>query len=103
MGKLVRDRIPEVIEARGGTTVWYRLDDDDAYQQALLDKLDEEADEVHDAPPEARLEEAADVYEVLLAIAAAHGFTIEDVADVAARKRADRGGFEGRVWLDSWE
>lgn len=103
MGKLVRDRIPEVIEARGGTAVSHRLDDDEAYRQALLDKLDEEADEVHDAPPEDRLEEAADVYEVLLAIAAVHGFTIEDVAEVAARKRSDRGGFEGRVWLDSWE
>lgn len=103
MGKLVRDRIPEVIEARGGTAVSRVLEDDEAYQQALLDKLDEEADELHDAPPEARLEEAADVYEVLLAIAASNGFTIEDVARAAEEKRVSRGGFGGRVWLDSWE
>ena len=63
MGKLVRDRIPEVIEARGGTVGTRVLEDDDAYRQALLDKLDEEADELHDAPFEARLEEAADALE----------------------------------------
>lgn len=103
MGKLVRDRIPEVIEARGGSAVSHVLEDDNAYRAALLDKLVEECEELRDAPPEALLEEAADVYEVLLAIGVSQGWTSEQVARRAEEKRAERGGFAGRVWLDSWE
>lgn len=103
MGKLVRDRIPEVIEARGGSAVSRVLQDDDAYRAALLDKLVEECEELRDAPPEALLDEAADVYEVLLAIGVSQGWTSEQVARRAEEKRAERGGFAGRVWLDSWE
>jgi hypothetical protein len=43
-------------------------------------------------PPE-RLEEAADVYEVMLAVAALLGVTLADVATKAATKRAERGAF----------
>ncbi|HEU4514038.1 MAG TPA: nucleoside triphosphate pyrophosphohydrolase [Nocardioidaceae bacterium] len=103
MGKLVRDRIPEVIEGRGGQAVSHVLEDDDAYRAALLDKLVEEAEEVRDAPVEALLDEAADVYEVLLALAVSQGWTSEQIARRAEEKRAERGGFAGRVWLDSWE
>ena len=77
--------------------------DDTAYRAALLDKLVEEAEELRDAPTEALLEEAADVYEVLLAIGVSQGWTSEQVARCAEEKRAERGGFAGRVWLDSWE
>lgn len=103
MGKLVRDRIPEVIEARGGRAVSHVLEDDTAYRAALLDKLVEEAEELRDAPTEALLEEAADVYEVLLAFTLSQGWTSEQIARRAEEKRAERGGFAGRVWLDSWE
>jgi predicted house-cleaning noncanonical NTP pyrophosphatase (MazG superfamily) len=68
MGKLVRDRIPEIIRAEGSRAVTRRLDDD-AYRDALLDKLVEEAHELRNAPREsAGIGEAADVYEVLLAL-----------------------------------
>ncbi len=68
MGKLVRDLIPEIIE-RAGRTPTVRLLDQDEYVEALHDKLLEEAEELRLASGRARLEEAADVYEVLLAIA----------------------------------
>jgi predicted house-cleaning noncanonical NTP pyrophosphatase (MazG superfamily) len=67
MGKLARDRIPEIIRP-DSRAVTRRLDDD-AYRDALLDKLVEGAHELRNAPREsAGIGEAADVYEVLLAL-----------------------------------
>lgn len=101
MGKLVRDRIPEIMRAK-------ELDPEtrvlgmDEYWAALLDKLDEEAGELREASPEDRLEEAADVYEVLTAITSAIGFSVAELQEAADLKREARGGFEERIWLDRW-
>lgn len=99
MGKLVRDGIPAIIEARGDVPS-IRILDAETYRTALFDKLVEEAQELRDAPPKRRLEEAADVYEVLLAVVTELGVTLDDVAASAATKRETRGGFERRIWLD---
>jgi predicted house-cleaning noncanonical NTP pyrophosphatase (MazG superfamily) len=101
LGKLVRDRIPEIIEASGRTPD-VRVLDLASYEQALLDKLLEEAAELRDAAPEDRLEEAADVYEVLLAVADLIGVDVRDIVDRAELKRAERGGFRERLWLEKW-
>jgi len=101
VGKLVRDRIPEIIEGDGGDPRRKTLDDA-GYEAALLDKLDEEVAELRDAAPPDRLEEAADVYEVLLALVDHLGHDWADVVAAAGRKRAERGGFADRVFLDSW-
>jgi predicted house-cleaning noncanonical NTP pyrophosphatase (MazG superfamily) len=101
MGKLVRDRIPEIIRAQGRTADTRALGDD-AYRAALLDKLVEEAAELHAAAPASALDEAADVYEVLLAIAAHEGWPFRLVAQRAAEKREERGGFAERVYLKSY-
>jgi predicted house-cleaning noncanonical NTP pyrophosphatase (MazG superfamily) len=45
-------------------------------------------------------EEAADILEVLTAIAAEQGATLDTIVEVARRKRAERGGFDMRLWLD---
>lgn len=99
MGKLVRDRIPEIISAEG-RTARIRVLDDRAYEAALLDKLVEEATELREAEPSQRLSEAADVYEVLLAILARHGLDAADLEARATEKREARGGFTKRWW---WE
>jgi predicted house-cleaning noncanonical NTP pyrophosphatase (MazG superfamily) len=99
VGKLVRDRIPEIIRADGREPVTYVLEAPD-YEAALLQKLVEEAEELRTAPESDRLDEAADVYEVLLAVAAHLGITLDQVAARAAKKRDERGGFTNRIWLD---
>jgi len=99
MGKLVRDRIPDIIRAEGRTPRTRVLNDGD-YRGALLDKLVEESEELRDAAPDTALAEAADVYEVLLALAAREGWTIEQIADRAAAKRSERGGFRARLSLE---
>ena len=100
MGKLVRDKIPDLIRESGRvprvTTLSTR-----AYREALMEKLREEVAELAaEQTREAVLAEAADVLEVLAAIAADHGATLDTIVDVARRKREERGGFDMRLWLD---
>jgi len=101
VGKLVRDRIPEIIEADGRVPERRTLTEEE-YDAALLAKLQEELTELARAAPADRLEEAADIYEVLLALIAQAGHSPDDLVRAADRKRAERGGFSGRVWLESW-
>lgn len=101
-GKLVRDRIPEIIESNGDFPVSRQLTDEE-YVPALLSKLLKEGQELALAGSrQERLEEAADVYEVLAAIAGVDGFSLAEVEAAAVQKRTDRGGFQNKIWLDSW-
>ncbi|WP_248965776.1 nucleoside triphosphate pyrophosphohydrolase [Sphaerisporangium perillae] len=98
-GKLVRDRIPEIIEA-DGRTARVRVLDESELVPALIAKLAEEAEELRQAEPDDRLGELADIYEVLAALTASLGFSDEQVQEAARHKRAKRGGFSRRLWLD---
>jgi predicted house-cleaning noncanonical NTP pyrophosphatase (MazG superfamily) len=98
-GKLVRDRIPQIIEESGGTPVTRILSPEERLP-ALLDKLDEESAELRDATSDAeRREELADVLEVLRAIASEMEASWPEVQAIADEKRALRGGFDVGVWL----
>lgn len=98
-GKLVRDRIPEIIRNTGRTPRIHVLDPD-AYAEALDDKLLEEAEELRAATADERLGEAADVLEVIIAIGALHGFDLADVVQAAREKATERGAFKDRFWLE---
>jgi predicted house-cleaning noncanonical NTP pyrophosphatase (MazG superfamily) len=98
-GKLVRDRIPQIIEESGGTPATRILSDAERLP-ALLDKLDEESAELRAAVANAeRLEELVDVLEVIRAIATEINATWRDVETAADAKRSDRGGFANGIWL----
>jgi predicted house-cleaning noncanonical NTP pyrophosphatase (MazG superfamily) len=97
--KLVRDRIPGVIEQDGRRAVT-RVLDGDGFQAALLAKLVEEAEEACAAPAGDLLPELADVLEVLQELAKATGVTWDGLVAEAAGKRAERGGFSGRLFLE---
>jgi predicted house-cleaning noncanonical NTP pyrophosphatase (MazG superfamily) len=98
-GKLVRDRIPDIIREAGGDPTTTLLEDED-YTEALRLKLLEEVEELLAAPAEKRIEEVADVVEVLEAMVQDYGLDWDEVEAAGLRKRHERGGFEGRVWLD---
>ncbi|SCL24746.1 Predicted house-cleaning noncanonical NTP pyrophosphatase, all-alpha NTP-PPase (MazG) superfamily [Micromonospora nigra] len=98
--KLVRDRIPDLIQSQGGGVEVRALDEAEVLP-ALVAKLHEEATELGAAGPADRLAELADVREVLSALVAHLGFTEAQVARAARDKRAERGGFEGRIWLEA--
>ncbi len=93
--KLVRDRIPEIIEASGERCKTEILSDD-AYLKMLDAKLDEELAEYH---KDQNIEELADLLEVIRAAAIARGYTLEELEAVRAEKAEKRGGFEKRILL----
>ncbi|WP_326637736.1 nucleoside triphosphate pyrophosphohydrolase [Streptosporangium sp. NBC_01755] len=99
MGKLVRDRIPEIIREQGREPVVTVLGEAD-YREALLEKLFEESTELREAAVTEVAEEIADVLEVLRAIAKVHGHEWMDIEKVAEAKRAGRGAFLERLYLD---
>ena len=93
--KLVRDRIPEIIEADGKTCVCETLSDED-YLTLLDQKLNEELTEYQESKS---LEELADLLEVMQAVAKARGWTLEELERGRANKAAERGGFEKKILL----
>lgn len=97
--KLVRDRIPEIIRSAGKKPVT-RVLDQAAYRAALLAKLTEEAREAEQAPAGQLAAELADVLEVLQALAQAHGITWDQIVETAVGKRAERGAFRDRIFLE---
>lgn len=93
--KLVRDRIPEIIEKSGRTCITEILSDE-AYLQMLDAKLSEELNEYQQSK---ELEELADLLEVMAAVVKARGFTWGELESVRAEKRAKRGGFDEKIFL----
>lgn len=100
--KLVRDRIPEVIQSEGRRPVT-RVLDEASYRQALLAKLMEEAQEASHANAEDLPGEMADVLEVLRALTVATGMSWPQLLALADDKRSRRGGFGRRIFLESVE
>lgn len=99
-GKLVRDKIPEIVAASGREPVTRQLGPHERLP-ALFAKLREESDELADATNQAdQAEELADIYEVLLALANEVGLSWEQVTAIADAKRAERGGFNDGTWME---
>lgn len=97
--KLVSDKIPNIIKEKKETPVVKILDDLE-YKEALEKKLYEEYQEVIEASGEDRVEELADMLEVIRAIAKLEDKTLEDVIEVANKKVDKRGGFEEKIFLE---
>lgn len=97
--KLVRDNIPAICEANGEIPEFKILNDDAEYHAALYDKLDEETQEVRRAGPEHKLQELADVLEVIYAIGKTCGLTPDEIEIERARKFAERSSFDDRIFL----
>ncbi|WP_186579749.1 nucleoside triphosphate pyrophosphohydrolase [Aquibacillus kalidii] len=97
--KLVRDRIPEIIDQTGKTYKTRKLAHEE-YITALQSKLQEEALEYLEADNDVEsLEELADILEILHALAKTHDASIEKVEEIRKQKAAERGGFDEKVFL----
>ena len=95
--KLVRDKIPQIIEGSGKTCVTRSLSDAE-YLAALDAKLQEELNEYQ---ADKSTEELADLLEVMMAVAEARGHTFAEVEALRREKAEKRGGFRERIWLES--
>ncbi len=93
--KLVRDKIPEIIEQNGGKCKC-RILDDEEYIAMIDAKLDEELLEYHN---DKNIEELADLMEVIYAAAKARGYTLSELEEVRAKKAEKRGGFDKKILL----
>ena len=93
--KLIRDKIPEMIEQNGGKAVIRQLSHEE-FVRFLEMKLDEEVGEYH---RDKTVEELADILEVVYALASLHSCSKEDLLAVYENKHEQRGGFEKRLLL----
>lgn len=100
--KLVRDKIPEIIESNGEKPI-IRVLNDAEYNEELIKKLNEEYHEVIEADEESVIEELADMLEVMESIALLHNKTLEDILDTKEKKKIKRGGFSKKLYLKGVE
>ena len=94
MGKLVRDKIPQIIKDAGKEPIT-RILTEEEYLAELDKKLDEEVAEYQ---ADKSIEEMADTLEVLFAICEARGYSVEELMQVREVKREQRGGFKERIY-----
>lgn len=117
--KLVRDRIPNIIIGHGLSFKARKLDDVE-FENELANKLIEESKEVAnkvqwlnhkckqepvsdgelDADMKDITEELADVLEVYINLVKSLKLTTEDIEKAANEKRARRGSFEDKIYLE---
>ncbi|MFB7513023.1 hypothetical protein [Streptomyces sp. NPDC056144] len=95
-GKLVRDRIPEIIREGGAEPMTYVAGPGE-YRDRLRDKLVEEVAEFLAADDAKAPEELADVLEVVLALAAALGVDARQLEEIREGKASERVGFTERI------
>lgn len=93
--KLVRDRIPEIIEASGARCTTEVLSDE-KYIEMLDAKLDEELAEYH---KDKNIEELADLLEVIYAIVVARGYSVDELELIRSEKVLKRGAFNKKILL----
>lgn len=98
-GKLVRDNIPEIIKQNGEKPIT-RILSGDEYKEELEKKLLEECKEALKAQEDDRIEELADLLEVMIALGKTEGKTFEDILKVYKTKRDERGAFDQMIYLE---
>ncbi len=91
--KLIRDKIPEIIESQGKSCI-VEVATDEEYVDRLIDKLQEEVQEFVENPC---LEELADILEVVQSLE--HATSWGSLVLAQLDKRCDRGSFRKRLIL----
>lgn len=99
--KLVRDRIPEIIEKNEGVKPVTKILDDKEYGERLIEKIHEETEELFLAIKEKTnpVEELADILELVNAAADYIGSSFGEVEKERLNKLEKRGGFKKRIML----
>lgn len=94
--KLIRDKIPEILEKKG---VRYKIHiaDKKEYWQKLKEKLSEEVKEFSKSES---IDEFADILEVLDAISIYKKFNKGKVKAIKKKKTRERGGFKKKIILE---
>ena len=95
--KLVRDRIPEIIE-KDNCICYYHVADDNEFKIKLHEKLLEEIVEFLENPC---AEEIADILEILDAVRMFYDIDLDEIKTKKNRKKLTNGKFNERYILES--
>lgn len=97
--KLVRDRIPEMIQ-NSGKKCKTKILDNETFIIELKKKFDEELLEYKNAKTDKEaIEELADLLELIYTLGDIHGASIEEIELVRQKKAIERGGFQDKIFL----
>ncbi|KOS63459.1 nucleoside triphosphate pyrophosphohydrolase [Lysinibacillus agricola] len=97
--KLVRDLIPQIIEA-GGKTCSIRVLEQGEHLEEIKAKMQEEALEFLEAvSPKEAIEELADMLELVHAALQMYGVSYEQLEQLRIQKKMQRGGFSKGIYL----
>ena len=97
--KLVRDRIPEIIRARGKNPVIHTASNEE-YVTKLREKLLEEVNEYLQSNSETEL---IDILEIVYTLCDVHKITKERIEQMRRKKALERGRFLEKVILEKVE
>ena len=93
--KLMRDKIPKIIEQSGKRAIFDTLDDS-SYKKYLDEKLEEELQEYLSND---NTDELADLMEVIYAILKYKGISLEEFENIRKKKAEERGAFDKKLLL----
>lgn len=96
--KLVRDKIPQIIE-EAGHEYEIRILSEEEFKEKVREKLVEEAKELLNAENDELVNELADVLQLIESIAEIEGIEIKDVVEKRKKKEEKRGSFRKRIFL----
>jgi predicted house-cleaning noncanonical NTP pyrophosphatase (MazG superfamily) len=98
--KLIRDKVPEILEQKGFQTS-VRIMENEEYIQRLKNKLVEEAQEAWNADNNQDIiEELADVLEIIHALSSACNISLDEVEKFRTGKRMRNGAFERKIYSE---
>lgn len=95
--KLVRDKIPEIINKDGYSCSVLKLTNDEDFANSLAVKLLEESIEY--ANNDDSVEELADLFTVFIYILSVKGVSFSDFLKIYSKKLEEKGGFDERYFL----
>ena len=96
--KLIRDKIPEIIESFGNEYETRTMDDEE-FVAELKKKLLEEVKELVESSDENILNELADVLEIIKTIGNYYKINFTEIEKNQIQKRVKRGGFDKKLFL----
>ncbi|QNF29959.1 nucleoside triphosphate pyrophosphohydrolase [Metabacillus elymi] len=97
--KLVRDKIPEIIEKTGKKYMTKILSNEEYIKELQTKGFEELTEYVEAKDKESSLEELADVLEIIHALAEYHGSSINQIEEIRKKKAVERGGFKEKIYL----
>ena len=99
--KLCRDKVPEIIQAKGFECDVREVDHDE-YKREIVRKIFEEASGVSNPSGRTSLiKELADLMVTVEAVKKEFGVTAEELDEAVEKSIEDKGGYEDRLYL-SW-